>query len=53
MKKDCRVSLKGTRERVMGPLLGFFWTLFLCGVKTQMRRYILSHLFKWIGVILG
>ena len=27
-----------------------FWTPFLCGVKTQMRRLILFYLFKWRGV---
>lgn len=33
--------------------VGFFWTFFLCGVNTQMRRHILSHLFKWRRVRLG
>ena len=30
-----------------------FWAPFLCGVKAQIVRAHLSHLFKWIGVRLG
>ena len=30
-----------------------FWAPFLCGVKAQIVRAHLSHLFKWRGVILG
>ena len=30
-----------------------FWAPFLCGVKAQIVRAYLSHLFKWRGVRLG
>ena len=30
-----------------------FWAPFLCGVKAQIVRAHLSHLFKWRGVRLG
>jgi len=33
-----------------GGICWIFWTPFLCGVKAQMRRFILSHLVKWRGV---
>jgi len=36
-----------------GRFVGFFFSPFLCGIKTQMRRLILFHLFKWRRVRLG
>ena len=35
-----------------GRFVGF-WAPFLCGVKAQIVRAHLSHLFKWRGVRLG
>ena len=37
---------------VRGRFVGF-WAPFLCGVKAQIVRAHLSHLFKWRGVRLG